>query len=95
MHKFNIIRIIIDYIFPNILITIVNSNIGLKFYSFLVLKVFIKMEKIILLVVLTFGHVISDRVYESECPEVAPMQDFDMTKVRHIYLDILEFGDCI
>lgn len=41
------------------------------------------MEKIILLVVLTFGHVISDRVYESECPEVTPMQDFDMTKVRY------------
>lgn len=42
------------------------------------------MEKIIFLVVLALSHVTSDRVYESECPEVQPMQGFDMEKVRQV-----------
>lgn len=42
------------------------------------------MRKILLLVILALGHVISDRVYESECPEVTSMQDFDMTRVSLI-----------
>lgn len=43
------------------------------------------MKKIILLVVLALGYVTSDRVYESECPEVTPMHDFDMNKVRVVF----------
>lgn len=44
------------------------------------------MKTIILFVVLAFGYVTSDRVYESECPEVTPLPDFDMNRVRPIFL---------
>lgn len=37
--------------------------------------------KLMVLVVLAFGYVNSDRIYESECPAVTPMQDFDMQRV--------------
>lgn len=39
------------------------------------------MKKLMVLVVLAFGYVNSDRIYESECPAVTPMQDFDMQRV--------------
>lgn len=40
------------------------------------------MKKIVLLVAVAIACVESDRVYESECPAVTPMSDFDMQRVR-------------
>lgn len=44
------------------------------------------MQNIILLVVFAFSYVTSDRVYTSECPVVVPMPDFNMKKVRYIFV---------
>lgn len=43
------------------------------------------MELIVLsVVILTVGYASSDRIYETECPAVTPMPDFDMKRVKFI-----------
>lgn len=40
------------------------------------------MEKFLLLLVLLFHSAKTDRFYESECPAIKPMPNFDMNRVR-------------
>ncbi len=42
------------------------------------------MEKFAVLVVLAFHSIGAHKIYENECPEVTPMPDFDINRVRLI-----------
>lgn len=48
-----------------------------------------RMDKLILLVVLTFHYVSAHQIYENECPAVTPMPDFDIEKVRVLTIFVL------